>query len=66
LQNLLKTKVLHSAAPKLYHNFGAGVKKYFVGVFPYVVFLQPGTILAPQHLARFLLLAISMPTAKCE
>jgi len=36
-------------APKLYHNFGAGVKSFFVGVFPYVVFWQPGTILANSN-----------------
>jgi hypothetical protein len=48
-------------APKLYHNFGARVKNFFVGVFPYVVFMQPGTILALRTLARFLLIANSMP-----
>jgi len=47
-QNNLKTKVLLFAAPKLYHNFAARVKNFFVGVFPYVVFMQPGTILAPR------------------
>jgi hypothetical protein len=57
----IRNKSTTLRAPKLYHNFAARVKNYFLGVFPDVVFMQPGTILAPQRLARFLLLANSMP-----
>ena len=48
-------------APKLYHNFAARVNDCYKLLQLGVVFLPPGTILAPQHLARFLLLANSVP-----
>jgi hypothetical protein len=57
----IENKSFTFGAPKLYHNFGARVKFFLIGVFPYVVFWQHGTILAPQGLARFLLLANSVP-----
>jgi hypothetical protein len=57
----LQTQNEYFCLQKLRQNYTIILERASIGTFPYVVFLPLGTILAPRHLARFLLLATSMP-----